>query len=251
VLALLRTKRWLGFSLLVVFAIIGFGLLSRWQWSRAEEKRQDAAALAAETAATTVPLGDLLTAAAPVRPGDWVPSLEWRTVSVTGRYAQDDQVLVRRRPMDGRNGFWVLAPLVTADDAVVWVNRGWLPAEGAATAAVDIPAAPAGVVTVTGRLRPSVPEPSPAPTDLPAGQVSDPDVTALTTTGAATVPAYLELITSDPPDTAATLLPLPQIDESRNVSYAIQWLLFAAIAVIGWWYFLRREARDDAERAAA
>ena len=37
----------------------------------------------------------------------------------------------------------------------------------------------------------------------------------------------------------------PDVDEGRNISYAIQWILFAIIAIGGWFFFLRREARDE------
>jgi cytochrome oxidase assembly protein ShyY1 len=38
---------------------------------------------------------------------------------------------------------------------------------------------------------------------------------------------------------------VPTIDEGRNISYAIQWLIFATVAIAGWFVFLRREARED------
>jgi cytochrome oxidase assembly protein ShyY1 len=41
-------------------------------------------------------------------------------------------------------------------------------------------------------------------------------------------------------------MPAPVIDETQNISYALQWLVFAAVAITGWWFFLRREAREDA-----
>lgn len=44
---------------------------------------------------------------------------------------------------------------------------------------------------------------------------------------------------------------MPEVDEGRNISYAVQWLLFAVIAVAGWFYFLRREAREDEARQEA
>jgi len=31
-----------------------------------------------------------------------------------------------------------------------------------------------------------------------------------------------------------------------NYSYAGQWLLFAMVAICGWFYFLRREAKEGA-----
>ena len=39
---------------------------------------------------------------------------------------------------------------------------------------------------------------------------------------------------------------LPVIDEGRNISYAVQWILFALVALAGWFFFLRREARTVA-----
>lgn len=244
-LTLLRTRRWAGFTLLVVAAIVGFGLLSRWQWSRADEKRVEAQTLAAESAAAPLPIDEVVAAASVDRLPGADSGLEWRVVTLSGRYEAEAQVLVRKRPLDGRNGMWVLAPLRTDDGAVVWVNRGWVQAEGNATAAQAVPPPPSGDVEVTGRLRPTVPGPVPPPTDLPAGQVTDPDVAALTPDGAATVPYYVELVSSTPADVGPTPLPLPQIDEGRNVSYAVQWILFATVALVGWWYFLRREARED------
>lgn len=33
---------------------------------------------------------------------------------------------------------------------------------------------------------------------------------------------------------------------SSNISYAVQWILFALVAFAGWFFFLRREARTVA-----
>ena len=52
----------------------------------------------------------------------------------------------------------------------------------------------------------------------------------------------------DPVADGLVAVPRPQPDAGRNISYAVQWLLFAAVALVGWWYFLRREAADDAAR---
>ena len=38
--SLLRTRRWLGFTALVVVSIVAFGLLSPWQLQRADVKRE-------------------------------------------------------------------------------------------------------------------------------------------------------------------------------------------------------------------
>jgi cytochrome oxidase assembly protein ShyY1 len=58
--SLLKTRRWIAFTLLVVFAITAFGFLSRWQWQRAEEERSARQAWAIQAAAAPVALGDAL-----------------------------------------------------------------------------------------------------------------------------------------------------------------------------------------------
>lgn len=231
--SLLKTRRWIAFTLLVVVAITAFGFLSRWQWSRAEEERTARLAWAQQAAGAPLSLTEAVS-----DPREWTP------VRATGRYAVDSTVLVRQRPLDGRNGFWVMTALDTSDGRV-WVNRGWIPVAGAATGAVAPPPPPEGEVVVDARVRPADSDAEPAPTDLPPGQVSSVVPTRL---GADITAIYLEAIASDPPDPDVIRIPAPAIDETQNISYALQWLVFAVIALTGWWYFLRREAREDAAR---
>ncbi len=228
--SLLKTRRWIAFSLLVVVAIAAFGLLSRWQWQRAEEERTAREAWAVQEATSPVSLAEAVGS-----PREWSP------VRVEGRFSPESTVLVRQRPLDGRNGFWVVSALDTPDGRV-WVNRGWIPATGAATGVVSAPPPPSGPVIVEARVRLSDPAPAAEPTDLPSGQVSALIPARL---GADVESIYLEAIASEPTDPEVTRIPAPVIDETQNISYALQWLVFAIIAVTGWWFFLRREARED------
>lgn len=244
-LALLRTRRWLGFTGLVAVVIIAFGLLSAWQWHRAEERRVQRADLQAAAQAEPIPLSamDIV---------DAVPASDvWRAVSVTGTFDESDQVLVRRRPQDSVNGFWVMTPLRTPDGAAVWVNRGWVAAEGDARSTPVVPSPPGGGVSVIGYLRAMDDAEGTENVGLPAGQVAAPAAPLLpelpgervSTTG------YVQLADSTPAQEGLVPVPLPDIDEGRNVSYAVQWLLFAAIAVSGWYVVLRREAAEDRRSA--
>lgn len=228
--SLLRTRRWIAFTLLVIIAIVGFGLLSRWQWERAEQRRAERLVQDAELARTPVPLEDAVT-----DPREWTP------VRVTGVFDADSTMLVRQRPLDGRNGFWVTTPLVTSSGRV-WVVRGWIPSTASAAGPVTAPLPPSGEVVVDGRLRTAESANGPDPTDLPAGQVARMDPATL---GSDVPGVYVEATSSSPADPSVTRLPAPVVDETRNISYAIQWLIFAAIALVGWWFFLRREARED------
>lgn len=228
--SLLRTRRWIAFTALVVFAIVGFGLLSNWQWHRAEDRRTERLALNAVIDEQPVTLSAAM--AEPV---------EWEPVLATGRYVPGATWLIRQRPLDGANGFWVVS-LLSTSDGDVWINRGWIPSGSAATAVVEPPPAPVGTVTVQGRLRWTETSPEPLPTDLPAGQASSLDPAVW---GRGTSAFYLEATASTPTEADLTPLPAPEIDEGRNISYAVQWIIFAVVAVVGWYFFLRREARED------
>jgi cytochrome oxidase assembly protein ShyY1 len=239
---LLRTRRWLAFTAVVVGTIIAFGLLSHWQWNRAEERRQERITLQSALAANPVPLDT-------IGPGDLAAD-EWRAVSLQGRYLPNLQAGVRKRPLDARNGFWLMTALQPAVGPVVWINRGWLPAGEDALSTPDFPAPPTGPVRVTGYLR-SFEDPGPQGNQgLPDGQIAAPALPLLPAVSEP-LPSYVQLATSQPEQDGLVALPLPTIDEGRNVSYAVQWLLFAAVAMGGWYFFLRREAIEDAERRQA
>lgn len=246
----LRERRWLTLGFVVLILVPSFLLLSRWQLHRLDDRRAANALVVQNNAAAPVPVGQVMTAGAPV--GSVGDGLQWRQVTANGTYDASRQVLVRRRPMDGHNGFWVVTPLVTDSGDVVVVNRGWLPASGDATSAQAAPAPPTGEVTVTGRLRPSEPAPDPQPADLPGGQITDLDIT-LVAAGSRTYPGYVELVSSNPAQGAdLTPIPLPDLTEGPHLSYALQWVLFAGVAVVGFIVLARREKETlDTESADA
>ena len=234
-LALLRTRRWISFSVLVMVTIVAFGFLSRWQWSRAELKKQERIALESAAIINPSPLPN----DAQLR-----NAVEWSRYTTTGEFVGSQQVVVRKRPLNGTNGFWVLTPFTSRSGSTIWVNRGWFPANGAATVMPSIPPAPSGAQSIVGDWRLFE---SASPSDLeglPVGMIPavSPEVLPI----AQTAPGYLQLVS--PAQTELTVIPAPEIDEGQNVSYAVQWLLFAAVAMIGWFFFLRREAIDDARQ---
>jgi cytochrome oxidase assembly protein ShyY1 len=234
VLALLRTRRWLSFTILVIALIVAFGALSRWQWSRAQDKQIERATLETTANARPVNITDALRDAP-------AAALEWHRVSATGTWQTTGQVLVRRRPLNSTNGFWVMTPLLTASGESVWVNRGWLAARESAGSIIAPPDPSPGEVTIVGYLREY--EAGSRQSDLPSGQVSAPTLDELPEVPRP-LAGYVQL--ADPPQRGLVPVPPPDVDDSRNLSYAGQWLLFALVAIGGWFFFLRREAREDA-----
>ena len=212
----------------MIVTIIAFGLLSRWQWSRAEEKRIQQQAQS-------------ISQMKPVTPSAGESVEEFTAISITGTYLPDTQRLVRQRPLEGRNGFWVMEQLAT-DQGSVWVLRGWVAANARASETPAVPAVDSSVVTVTGIARP-LPE-GVALEDrggLPLDQVTEIAAAQLPDRGV--MDWYLQQRESQPADPLIAV-PLPEADDLQNVSYAVQWLLFAAVAIGGWFFFLRREARE-------
>ena len=215
--------------------IVAFGLLSRWQWSRAEFKRQERLAL--ESAAVVNP--SPLPSDAQLR-----NAVEWSRYTVTGEFDGTAQVVVRKRPLNGTNGFWVLTPFTAKDGSHLWINRGWMQAQGPATTMPAIPPAPSGTQSIVGDWRFFEAASASDLQGLPVGMV--PAVAPEVLPAATTESGYLQLVS--PAQPALTALAAPEIDEGQNISYAVQWLLFAAVAMIGWFIFLRREAIDDARQ---
>jgi cytochrome oxidase assembly protein ShyY1 len=237
--AFLRQPRWLALGFLVLIVVPSFFLLSRWQLSRLDDRRHANAVVQANAQAQPVAVDRVMTAGTPQSSvGD---EQQWRPVTATGRYDASRQVLVRKRPLEGANGFWVATPFVTTSGSTLVVNRGWIAAAGGAGAVQQMPPPPSGQVTIAGRVLPSEQAPSPQPTDLPAGQVTDLDV-ALVGSSSDVYPGYVVLVSSDPAQPAGlTPVPLPDLSEGNHLSYAVQWVLFALVGVTGFVLLVRRE----------
>ncbi|SDJ99353.1 SURF1 family protein [Nonomuraea jiangxiensis] len=246
----LLTPRWLALHVVVLLVIPAFVLLGRWQFGRFEERSANSDLVTSNIDAAPVPLDRLAAPGQPVRQDE-----RFRTVRVTGTYDPAHAVVVRRRPQEGQAGFYVLTPLVTGAGTAVIVNRGWVKAGATADTAPEVPAPPAGQVTVTGRLRPSETEESSGIRDrsgLPPGQVLLINADKL---GQGLpyrlVGGYVEL-TEQQPRPAVAPVPVPEPDVGPggglNLAYGVQWWLFIGIAIGGWIMLIRREV---AERKAA
>lgn len=225
--------------------------LGRWQWNRHVWRDAAIAVVTTNYAADPVPLDEVLASTDdPLGKAD-----EWRTVEVVGRYDTDATVLLRNRPVDGHPAYHVLVPFVvsdasagTADDptgagGVLVVDRGWVPTGEDASAAVDVPAPPAGTVTLTARLRLDERETT---RTAPPGQVqavASSQVLAAGGLDAVPYAAYAQRLAEDPaPAEVPGTLPPPSTDPGSHLSYAFQWWAFALLILGGSVFVARREA---------
>jgi cytochrome oxidase assembly protein ShyY1 len=235
VLRLLVRPRWIALSLLVVTLVVVFIELGLWQLRRLDDRRALNAALSASASGTPIPLEELPSEGA----------AEWTLIQAEGRYDSDAELLVRNRPLQGTNGFHVVTPLVTENDRLLLVLRGWVPAGTTARETPDVPPPPAGDVSVIGRVRTSETSRRALEADVP-GQVTALDTQAIADLLDEPVyEDYVELTAQDPPaGDVPQLLPAPPISPGPHLAYAVQWFAFAAIAIGGWVMLSRRELLD-------
>jgi cytochrome oxidase assembly protein ShyY1 len=150
--------------------------------------------------------------------------------------------------LNGRSGHDVVTPLTT-EGGTVAVNRGWVPIDTAGPPAVGA-APPTGLVEVIGVLLESQTAGS-LGTPGPDGRfdlVGRIDLAELSGQwGDGLLPLYLLLEDQAP---AGSELPLPRPapgpSEGSHLAYAVQWFVFAAIALVGFPLLAMKSAKQRA-----
>ena len=227
----LATGKWVALTLGGLLLIVAFGVLSWWQWQRAQRDQQ---------LKPVQPWTEVLAVGQPLSTDDYgVP------VTVTGTYDATHQLLVKH----GR-GFWVVTPLRTVEGPVVAVAR-------ADVASADAPAVSditPGTVTVVGAAQPFEGDPG-TPSTLPPGQ-SDRLTESALAASYDLVDGWVAMETQTPPAAVAAPLVPPAIGGTagaglrlQNLSYAFQWLVFAGFVVFFWVRLLRDDLREAAAEA--
>lgn len=133
----LLSRQWVTLTLVALLLVPTMIALGIWQMNRYEERSARNQLVTDALTADPVPVERL------AAPGHAVTRAErYRTVTATGRFDTDAEVVVRRRVnADEEIGFHVLTPFVLDDGKVLLVNRGWIPADGPSQTA--FPRAPA------------------------------------------------------------------------------------------------------------
>ena len=254
---MLRTAlqpKWLGALLLAtVFAAV-CGWLGAWQL---EEARAEGRAQAIERAASlpVAPLTEI------VEPQSEFPREgSTRRVTATGSYAQDGQILIAERRLEGQVGYWVVSPFVVdGTGATIPVLRGFVTEPERA----PVPPAPQTRIALAGGLAPSESPRSEA--GLPEGVYRSIDLALLVNTWDtevynafvfATEETVLDGANSGVPVAidGLTRVPPPTGEQSelnlKNAMYALQWWVFAAFGFFLWWRMVRQAHREELETQA-
>ncbi len=247
----LLSRQWVTLTLVALLLVPTMIALGIWQMNRYEERSARNQLVTDALAADPVPVERL------AAPGHAVTRAErYRTVTATGRFDTDAEVVVRRRTnADEEIGFHVLTPFVLDDGKVLLVNRGWIPADGPSQ--TEFPKVPARAARRDHDHRPAD-----AGRDdrgqrhqgprRPAGPADHADQQRAGG-GAAGRRRARRLRGAD--RARARERPPQQLgnpgkeNAALNYAYAVQWWLFAAAVPVGWAVLARREARERAAKA--
>ncbi len=236
-LSFLLSRRWLLFAITVVLLTALAWRLGLWQFHRLEDRKATNAIVERNVAADPVPAADVLEIGSPARSSD-----EWKRVTATGEYDAADTVVVRYQTREGEAGVDVVVPLHTEEGAVLLVDRGWMAASNRGADVSDVPAPPAGRVTVTGWVR--------LDGTGSSTRVSDQSVRSISSSSIGEAldlevyGGFIDLDTEDPaPAQALAKAELPDLGNGPHFFYGLQWWFFGLLAVFGFFYLLYDEWR--------
>ena len=224
----------------VLLAVVTMVELGFWQLRRLHTVRVANAAVRSSLARPEAPIDQVLPLGAPASQG------LYRRVEVTGRYDRVSEILLANRSFEGSAGSDLLTPLVTPEGRAVIVDRGWVPLD-LKGADEEQARPPIRNVTVTGALFPSEHKGYFSPSIPPGGRLTSiPRIDVARITEQLPYPAYplyLRLETQSPAQPGA----LPEkpgpldLSEGPHLSYAVQWFIFATIAVLTYGAVLMRK----------
>ncbi|MEX1186004.1 MAG: SURF1 family protein [Gemmatimonadaceae bacterium] len=233
-----REKVFIGVALLVVALFVRLGF---WQLSRLRERQAYNAPIELRLGQQPVQLRNV--------PRD-LEQARHRRVFVTGEYDFERELVLTLRSRQGSPGVNLLTPLrVAGSDTAILVNRGWIYAPDGVAADTrpwreDDPVDAVGYVRLletgsragartTGRL----------------DAVRRPHLPTIDSILPYPVAPYYVVLTSPGADPERTppRAPPPALDEGSHRSYAMQWFVFALIAICGTAILVLRRRRQGGD----
>ncbi|MCX6068750.1 MAG: SURF1 family protein [Chloroflexi bacterium] len=245
------SRKWILATLLVLAGTAFCARMGIWQLDRLAQRRAFNEHYL--EASMSSPL--MLTAA----PQDDLSTMEYRLITVTGQYDPAHQVVLRNQFHDNQPGYFLLTPLLLSDGTGIFVERGWIPAEGNTNPSEWHQYDQPGDVTVSGTIRLGASQPElggvPDP-ELAAGQTGLDfwNIVNLARISRQVPYKLLPVFVQPEPDATLTAPPYPyqpviEITEGPHFGYALQWFTFASMLFLGYPFFLRKQLTTRASAA--
>ena len=216
---------WAILKSLIALALIFLCIVAaQWQYQRGVDRHARNAIIKDHIALAPTPLE---------RVSNTPERFEWRSVTTSGTFNANQQILLRNRYYEGKYGFEVLTLFTSIKGQRFWVDRGWVEAGKTATTPPVVSKTPVGVVQVTGRLRLDSSLPRGSFFAVPArggGLVSELNAQSRLRTQK----FYLDLLSGSQASlTPAVTAQLPELIDGPHMAYALQWIFFAGLVVYG------------------
>ncbi|MBX3311413.1 MAG: SURF1 family protein [Microbacteriaceae bacterium] len=240
----IKEPRWIGLAVLLAMIAVGCVAFGIWQFDRRAEAAQKIELLEANWDAPAKSWDAFFTVPETGESNatqEWYDQYRWQSVTLQGQFDYESAVTVRNRFQFGEMGKIWLVPF-TSNEGIVWVDRGWLYPDDA------IPYnGPGQNVTVVIRATPIEPK-IPGRDDIPASGTEPASLASIHTEALSEVPdainsMYFELVSENPAAATGTALAKPELDEGPHLSYALQWFVFALMAIFGYFWLVRNEAK--------
>lgn len=220
-------RRWLGWLIVASIFAVACAFLANWQFARREEALTRISLIRSNYDQTPSALSELLPY------NSFNPDQEWRPVLVKGHYLPETSVLVRNRPLNGQPGFLQLIGFKLDDGKIIAIERGWLPTGNLQDSPDFVPSVSSDQIELIGRLRQSEPN---IGRDAPAGQLATLNLNDWVADRQIQEPVYKGFYLRMQGETpsagkAAKAMPMPEMSEGNHLSYALQWILFALMAL--------------------
>lgn len=245
-------RRWLGTTLLVFLGTAVCIRLGIWQLDRLDVRRAFNAQVESMRALPALDLN--------LEQPDSIAHMEWRSVQVTGEYDFANQVAVRNQYHANQYGYHLLTPILFSTTTgselakiAVFVDRGWIPADGNSSPSDWRKYDERGIVKLSGQIRLGQSKPA-------LGGVADmlpengarlviwnnADVSRIASQFSYPIlPVYIQL-NVDPSDDEPPIPFQPEIElkEGPHFGYAMQWFIFASILFLGYPFYLRKQETE-------
>jgi surfeit locus 1 family protein len=230
------SKKWLVTTILVFIGTAVCIRLGIWQLDRLEGRRAFNSQVESMQNAEILNLNQTIS--------DDIDSMEWREVTVTGKYDFENQIAVRNQYHENQYGYHLITPL-QFEGGVVLVNRGWIPADSDWRIYDEV-----GEVTVSGKIRLGQGKPTiggvedALPVDGSRLAVwNNLDVEKMSKQFSYPILNIFIQPTVDENDSTPPIPYQPTIEltEGPHFGYAIQWFTFATILFLGYPFYLRKQ----------
>lgn len=225
----MNRNRIVGLWLISILVFAGTLVAANWQYNRHIERSSSSDSIT-----------NKLNQSLKILDGDHQGLSAWQPVRVKGVLASSGP-LIRNRPLEGRNGLWVTSTITTQTGNSYPVLIGWIPATTGATTVIEPPTLTSARIEITGILR-ELENPEFA-SDLPAGQFLTMDKQTLKTNKN----FFIQVLSAKPAPSADQIwfVPVPNISNGPHFFYAIQWIIFGLIALVGTFWLIRSDVKSD------